>query len=356
LEFGYTVTPDALCRYDMGKAYGYSISSEPSKSEELRDSWPGEYFLPNIPTFLMDVPNGNYKVTLTVGSPDRPAVTTVREGLGRIRLFELRTETGEAMLKSFAVHVDDGQLKLAFGGEAPWIRSVEIHRLSTLPTLFLAGDSTVTDQASGKFPYSGWGQMIGLFLSEEIAIANHARSGRSSLSFIQEGRLNLIAKKLRRDDFLLIQFAHNDEKENEIGTDPFTTYQQCLKQYLDVARTVGAMPVLVSPMHRRQFEENGCIRNTHGDYIEAMKQLAESEGVPFVDLAALSKAYFEMLGQERTKEVFLWAEPGQYAYLPEGAQDDTHFSEFGAIAIARLVANGIRAAGDERLRILLAPG
>lgn len=102
-------------------------------------------------------------------------------------------------------------------------------------------------------------------------------------------------------------------------------------------------------MHRRFFEPDGTITNTHGEYIEAMRQLAVREAVPFVDLAALSKTYFEELGEERTKEIFLWAEPGQYPNLPEGAQDNTHFSETGAIEIARLVAQGILQSGVQGL-------
>lgn len=143
----------------------------------------------------MDVPNGNYRVTLQIGSADRSAVTTVREGLGRIKLLDMNTGAGELMTRTFAVHVDDGQLKLAFGGAAPAVQHVKVERAAGIPTLYLAGDSTVTDQPSGQFPYSGWGQMIGLYLNEGIAVANHARSGKSAKTFIQESRLLRIAKK-----------------------------------------------------------------------------------------------------------------------------------------------------------------
>lgn len=349
MEFGYSLIPDDNCQYDREQGYGFSLPPMRSKTEDMRDSWPGDYFDSVIPSFLMDVPNGNYIVTLTIGSPDHPTETTVKEGLGRLRLFELKTEAGEFVTRSIAVHVNDGQLKLAFGGAAPQVQNVEVKRTVNIPTIHLAGDSTVTDQPSGHFPYTGWGQMIGLFLESSIAVANYACSGRSSKSFIQEGRLNRIEKKLRKGDFLLVQFAHNDEKENDGGTDPSTTYPAYLKQYIDVARRHEAHPVLIAPMHRRVYETDGSIRNTHGDYIEAMRQLALKEDVPFVDLASLSKAYFEELGEEQSKQVFLWTEPGQYEYLPEGSQDNTHFSEFGAIAIAKLVAQGIQEAGVEPL-------
>lgn len=348
--FNYSFVPALVGLYDMEQGYGFAAAPAGSKNEELKDSWPGDYFSPAVPSLLMDVPNGNYTVTLEIGSPDTSAVTTVREGLGRIRLLEVKTEPGEITTRTFAVHVEDGILKLALGGAATSVRKVTVSRVSSIPTLFLAGDSTVTDQASGQFPYTGWGQMIGLYLGEEIAVANHARSGRSARTFIEESRLLRIAKRLRKGDFLLVQFAHNDEKETEEGAGPFTTYQHYLKQYIDLARSAGAYPALVAPMHRRFFEEDGSIRNTHGDYIEAMRQLAGREAVPFVDLASFSKAYFEELGEARSKQVFLWAEPGQYANLPEGAEDNTHFSEAGAIEMARLVAKGIQQAEADKLK------
>ncbi|CAM3675628.1 rhamnogalacturonan acetylesterase [Marinicrinis lubricantis] len=355
MEFGYSFVPEKECRYDWEKGYGFAFSPQPSKNEDLRDSWTGEYFEDPVPTLLMDVPNGNYKVTVTLGSSDQTAVTTVKEGLGRLRLLDVKTDTGEAVTKTFAVHVDDGGLKLAFGGAAPSVQLVEVKRDTTLPTIFLAGDSTVTDQASGQYPYTGWGQMLGLFLGESIAIANHARSGRSSKSFVHESRLLRMAKKLRKGDYLFVQFAHNDEKNNDGGTLPFTTYQEYLKQYIDLARQTEAYPIFIAPMHRRFFEQDGTIRNTHGDYIEAMRELAEREAVPFIDLAALSKTYFEELGEKRTKEIFLWAEPGQYKNLPDGAQDNTHFSEKGAIEIARLVAKGIQEGRIEPLCRFMRP-
>ncbi|UQZ36145.1 GDSL family lipase [Paenibacillus sp. PK3_47] len=349
MMFSYSFIPVLEGLYSMEEGYGFAASAGVSMNEDLRDSWPGDYFTPPVPTLLMDVPNGNYRVTLQIGAPDRPAVTAVREGVGRIRLGELETEAGQIVTRSFAVHVDNGQLKLAFGGSAPGVQHVKAERETRIPTLFLAGDSTVTDQSSAKYPYTGWGQVIGLYFNANIAIANHACSGRSAKTFIQESRLLRIAKKLRKDDYLLIQFAHNDEKEKGEGEGPFTTYQHYLQQFIDLARQAEAHPVLISPMHRRFFESDGSISNTHGDYIEAMRQLAAREAVPFVDLAALSKRYFEELGEERTKQIFLWAEPGQYANFPEGVQDNTHFSEAGAIEMARLVAGGILQAGVEGL-------
>lgn len=355
MEFGYSFEPKFNCTYDMEKGYGFSISPERSRFEDLRDSWPGDYFLNPVPTLLMDVPNGNYEVNLTLGSSDQSSITTVKEGLGHLKIYNVKTEPGEFFKKSFSAHIADGQLKLAFGGPAPMVQHVEVKRVTNISTIFLASDSTVTDQSSGQFPYTGWGQMLSLFLNENITVANHARSGRSSKSFIHESRLNRIAKKLRKDDYLFVQFAHNDEKDNAGGTEPFTTYQAYLKQYLDLAKRAKAYPVLIAPMHRRLFDDHGNILNTHGNYIDAMQQLAIREKVPFVDLASFSKVYFEELGEERSKRVFLWAQQGQYENLPKGAEDNTHFSEQGAIEIARLVTKGIHKAKIDPLREYLLP-
>ncbi|WP_051620515.1 rhamnogalacturonan acetylesterase [Paenibacillus sp. UNC451MF] len=344
---------DDSTAYDAVKGYGYARAANPSKNEDLRDSWPGDYFDKPVPTLLVDLPYGAYKVSIILGNQESSSVTTVKAGLGRLMLDRIQVEAGQSIRHTFAVLVEDGQLKLAFSGEAPSVRAIEIERALLLPTLFLAGDSTVTDQPSGQYPYAGWGQMIGKFLGPDIAVSNHARSGRSSKSFITENRLNNIWNKMKATDYLFIQFAHNDEKDNDGGTEPFTTYQQYLKEYIDGARQRGAYPVLVAPMHRRFFDEQHRIKNTHGEYIEAMQQLAEQEGVPFLDLAAKSKRLFDDLGEEATKTIFMWAEPGILSNLPEGAQDNTHFCQYGGVEIAKLVVECIREAGIEPLNSYL---
>ncbi|WP_066195807.1 rhamnogalacturonan acetylesterase [Gracilibacillus timonensis] len=345
MQFKHEIKFDKHMDYSSERGYGFVRSRELSINEELRDSWPGDYFIPSVPTFMMDVPNGNYKVILTLGSESKPTVTTVKEGLGRLKLHEVKTLTGNTITKTFAVNVEDGQLKLAFAGKNPVVQRIEIERVTSISTMFLVGDSTVTDQASGKYPYTGWGQMIGYFLDERIAVSNHARSGKSSKSFIEEGRLTRIEKKIRKGDYLFIQFAHNDQKEDERYTDPFTTYQNYLSKYIAIARAKKAIPVVVTPMHRRNFNEDGSINNTHGKYIEAVKQLAKEEEVFIVDLAYQSKKYFEEIGKNLTKNIFMWAAPGKYKNFPKGIQDNTHFSEFGAFKIANLVVKGIKESG-----------
>jgi lysophospholipase L1-like esterase len=339
-EGGILVSPDAS--YDMAVGWGFAVAPAAPKYDDLRDSWPGEYFEPVVPSFLLDVPNGNYRIRVKLGDADSSAETTVKFGIGRVMLKGVRTEPGQFVEAAFAVHVDDGQLKLAFGGAAPAVRMVEIERDACIRTLFMAGDSTMSDQPSGSFPYHGWGQALPAFLKADVAVSNHARSGRSSKSFIDEDRLNRIWKRIRPGDLLLVQFAHNDEKDNAGGTQAFTTFKEYLTAYVEGARARGAHPSLTSAMHRRFFDEEGRIKDTHGDYITAVQQLAEELKVPYIDLAARSKAFYESLGDEPSKEMFIWVEPNRYPGIPEGAQDNTHFSEKGAYEIARLVVEEIR--------------
>jgi lysophospholipase L1-like esterase len=209
--------------------------------------------------------------------------------------------------------------------------------------LFLAGDSTMSNYEQDRAPQAGWGQVIGELLKPEVAVRNEAASGRSSKSFIDEGRLTPIEADIRPGDWLFIQFGHNDQKpDEERRTEPYGTYQEHLLTYVEAARSRGAFPVLVTPVQRRSFLEDGVISDTHGEYPSAMKELAAKEGVPLVDLGASSKRLLEALGPERSKALFLWLEPGAHPNYPEGVEDNTHFSETGALKIARLVVEELK--------------
>lgn len=328
--------------YSMDRGYGFKQATSLSTNEDLRLSLPGEYVQPAVPTLLVDVPYGNYRVSICFGDQEKSTETTVLTSIGSLMLDRIQTLPGQFLEEEFAVHVDDGQLKLAFAGQSPSVRSIAINRDASIRTMFLIGDSTVTDQPAGKYPYTGWGQGIGQFFTADIAVVNYARSGASSKSFMEQDRYLKVQSRLRSSDYVIIQFAHNDEKDNDGGTEPYSSYQQFLREYINSARSCGAVPLLVTPMHRRVFDERGEIQDTHGQYSEAMRKLAADEGVTLLDLAAKSKQLFEASGEEGTKEIFLWAEPGAYPTLPSGAADNTHFSRHGGMEIARLVADCVR--------------
>ncbi|MCT8139619.1 rhamnogalacturonan acetylesterase [Anaerobacillus sp. CMMVII] len=210
--------------------------------------------------------------------------------------------------------------------------------------LFLAGDSTMSNYQNDVAPRAGWGQVLSSYFRNEITIINAASSGRSSKSFIDEKRLEKIAQEIGKGDYLLIQFGHNDQKPDvERHTKPFSTYKTYLRQYIDVANENQATPVLITPVQRRTFDENGELVDSHGEYPTAMKELAEECNVPVIDLGAKSKSLLEELGAEKAKQLFLWYKPGEEANYPEGVQDDTHFSEYGATLIAGLVIAELKA-------------
>ncbi|GGI46521.1 hypothetical protein GCM10008018_17510 [Paenibacillus marchantiophytorum] len=220
-------------------------------------------------------------------------------------------------------------------------------------TLYLAGDSTMSSYAPSYYPRLGWGQVLGWFFDHNVVVSNDAASGRSSKSFIDEGRLAAILNRIREDDYLLIQFGHNDQKpDEERHTDPQTSYLDHLRQYVEGARAKGATPVLITSVQRRSFDEQGTFTDTHGDYPTAVKQLAEEYDVAIIDLAAKSKELFMTWGGEQTKTLFLWLTPGENANYPEGVQDDTHFSAEGAWEIAKLVIQGINEQGLPIARLI----
>lgn len=209
--------------------------------------------------------------------------------------------------------------------------------------IFLAGDSTVADYSKEAFPQMGWGQALGGFFESGVVIRNYAVNGRSSKSFINEGRLKTIFAELRKDDFLFIQFGHNDEKEdNERHTDAFTTYKYFISLYVEGAKALRAKPVLITSVNRRSFDKDGKIIDTHGDYSVAMRELAIELSVPIIDLNHKSKLLFEALGEEKTKEIFLWLKCDEYENFKNGLEDNTHFSNRGAEKIAALVVEEIK--------------
>lgn len=206
--------------------------------------------------------------------------------------------------------------------------------------IFLAGDSTVANCPAHEFPMSGWGQVLPLFFNNKVVIINEAKGGASSNTFIEEGRLNKILEKIKADDYLFIQFGHNDQKS--YGTDAKTTYKDCLLQFINGAKEKSAHPVLITSVQRRCFNNEGKIVNTLDEYPEAMRSLARETDVPLIDLWQKSKTLYESLGVEESKRLFMWAKPNELTNYPNGIEDNTHFSEFGATEIAKLVIEGIK--------------
>lgn len=198
--------------------------------------------------------------------------------------------------------------------------------------VFVVGDSTASEYGPERAPRTGWGQVLQSFLDPAaFEVRNHARSGRSARSFIEEGWLAPVEEALSADDILLIQFGHNDAKLEDPSryNEPERAYPQWLMRYVSLARARGAQPVLITPVARRKFD-HGQLLDTHGAYPPAMRELAEREDVPLVDLATASKNWLRVLGDEPSKPY--------YMHVPaQGQTDDTHFSRAGATLVACLV-------------------
>ncbi|WP_329619946.1 rhamnogalacturonan acetylesterase [Streptomyces sp. NBC_01255] len=198
-------------------------------------------------------------------------------------------------------------------------------------TVFLAGDSTAAQKYADAAPETGWGMALPFFLHKGLTVANHAVNGRSTKSFLDEGRLDAILTAIRPGDLLLVQFGHNDQKTADPTryTEPWTTYQDNLRVFVEGARTRGALPVLATSVERRRFAADGTALRTHGAYPAAMRETALEADVPLLDVEALSLALWQRLGPEATKTYFNWTAT---------EQDNTHFNPPGAVEVARLVA------------------
>lgn len=219
-----------------------------------------------------------------------------------------------------------------------------------MPTIFLIGDSTVEDNTP---PFRGWGWALPRFFREGVQVRNHAKSGRSTRSFWDEGRFAPVQAAMRPGDLLLMQFGHNDEKDDPaLHTDPEGSYTDRLKVYCDAAQSAGALPVLITPVSRRYFYADGKeLLYTHGEYPAAVRALAAKRGLPLCDLKRLSRALYMSLGQEKTAGLFVRLSPGENPDFPNGHDDLTHFNAYGAEVVAGLVAKAL--AAHERCAPLL---
>ncbi|MEV3938424.1 RICIN domain-containing protein [Glycomyces sp. NPDC049804] len=213
------------------------------------------------------------------------------------------------------------------------------------PTIFIASDSTAQTYNSGYFPQMGWGQKLAGYFDANTAVANHAIGGRSSRSFINEGRLAAILNAIRPGDYLFVQFGHNDATVSrpERYTSPADYKMYLRDHYMAGATARGAVPVLLTPVSRRDYDSSGNFRVSFPDYVNKVYELANETGVAMIDLSARSRAYLNGIGPEAAKRVFLHLAAGQYPAFPNGVADNTHFQEYGANQMARIVSEGAKA-------------
>jgi lysophospholipase L1-like esterase len=356
VKSGFTqVLPDMI--YEQGRTFGFLNSPDiQSANRGGKDALTADFCTGDKPFyFTVDVPEGNWRVTVTLGDRNEATRTTIKAESRRLIVENIETKAGEFARPTFTVNVRnsqiagsgqvklnnrekgafhwDNQLTLEFNGYRPRVCAIEIKKVDDAITIFLAGDSTVTDQA--KEPWASWGQMLTRFFNPEVAIANHAESGRRLNSFMSEKRLDKILSQIKPGDYLLIQFAHNDMKQ---GTPEEVKYKESLKHFVDEAAKRGAKSVLVTSMHRRRFDDNGKVVDTLAGFPEAMREFAKEENLPLIDLNAMSKVFYEAMGPEESAKAF---------------QDGTHHNAYGAYELAKCVVEGIKANVPELAKYLV---
>lgn len=357
LMMGLALTPSLALAREDAPVWTFDFTTSPATAY---DPVVGHGFEPGPgKPFSVRVPEGDYRVTLDLGG-DTASETTVKAEARRLMLETVRVPARKTETRAIVVNVrrpdlappptnapggtrvllnprEDGsyawddKLTLEFCGPTAAVRRLKIEPVK-VPTVFVAGDSTVTDQRAE--PGAGWGQMLSRFFKPDLSVANHAESGETLKSFLFEHRLNKLLSGMKAGDWLLIQFGHNDQKANwpQTYVEAATTYRDYLRAYVGEARRRGATPVLVTSMHRRKFDAAGKIVNTHGDYPQAVRDTAKELNVPLIDLHAMSAALYEALGPDNAWKAF-----------SDGGKDATHHNNYGAYQLARCVVEGIRA-------------
>ena len=311
--------------------------------------------------FSVAVPDGNYRVTVTLGNKKKAGQTVVRAESRRHYVDEVKTKKGKFETVQFIVNkhspvisgdtrvklkpreVDyknwDDSLNLSFCGAAPAVQRIQIEPVTDVTTVFLCGNSTVVDQEDE--PWASWGQMITRWFGPQVAIANFAESGLSCTTFLAQLRLDKILSQLKKGDYVIVEFGHNDEKEKKAGDGAWYSYSRNLKIFVDRVRAAGGRIIFCTPTARRFFKD-GQIENTHGDYPAAMKAVAEREQVPVIDLTQMSTVFYETLGEEGSKRALVHYPANTFANQEKPLADNTHFNPYGAWEIAKMVVMGLK--------------
>lgn len=360
---GYTRVT-ALSTYRSGIGYGFDYGSTPVAWDRgTQDSLQRDFCTSEAPLFFsVRVPEGTYRVTVTLGDAWQGSEATIKAESRRLMAERIATKAGQFKTVSFLVSVWDSvirpgrvvrlkprerdkldwddKLTLEFSGARPCIDAVKITPVANAITVFLTGNSTVTDQQLE--PWSCWGQMIPAFFGPgRVVIADHAASGATLRSSIGRGRLAKMSSLMKPGDYLFVEFAHNDQKKGS-GEQAYTTYNKYLRQFIDSAKAHGVTPVLVTSTNRRDFDASGHVVNTLGEFPAAMRYEAKKDGVALIDLNAMTKTLYEALGPEKSKELFVQFPAGTFPGQDKALADDTHFSGFGAYELAKCMVNGIR--------------
>ena len=340
---------------------GYGFDFDTAKAAQMMDY---EMIADASVYFSVSLAPGNYLVSISFGSADVSSVNSVKAESKRLMVNQLELEKGANKLREFVVHVQhkkisdtqevqlkprdeialnwDSKLTLEFfKGTA--VKRIVFKQLDSITTLFLAGDSTVADQDLS--PWASWGQFITQYFDASIVVANYAASGASLSSFKGRKRWDKILNLIKKGDYVMIEFGHNDEKIKGEGAGPWSSYTDLLKFYVNSARSKGGIPILITPLQRRAFNKNGRLKPTHGDYPNAVRAVAKSLDVPLVDLTKMSTVLYESWGVDDSKYAFVHYPINSFPGQDKELKDNTHFNDFGANEIALCVIQGIKDIG-----------
>jgi lysophospholipase L1-like esterase len=352
-------------KFDKKIGYGFMDISSLKSVDNGGNALTGDYITSDKPFyFSVAIPEGNYDIKLTLGDSKGTSETTVRVENRRLMLDDVKTKEKEIIEKSITVHVKDSIIRnqngtqigivklkpretkylhwdhlltIEFNNKAPKVCALTIQPNKTVKTIYITGDSTVVD--AQYEPWASWGQMLPyFFVPKEVVIANYAESGETLKAFEDRHRIDKIWNKIKPGDYLFIQFGHNDQK---YGNSTKSGYRKRLKEWINKAKQLGAIPVLVTSMNRHVFDENNKIVNTLDDFPSAMREISKEENVYLIDLNAMSKTLFEAMGPENSKKAFVYYPANSYPNQPNALADDTHFNTYGAYELAKCVVKSI---------------
>lgn len=342
--------------YNEATGYGFDINS--ASNVKINSNT----FSATKPTyFSVKLPEGNYQIEVVIGSTERPSNVTIKAESRRLMLNQLSIKKGKPVTKVFNINVRtpkiddnlnvslkdrekdifnwDDKLTLEFLGDVN-IQSIKITPKDNLTVVYLAGDSTVTDQ--DVEPWASWGQFITNYFDDTVVVANYAVSGSALSSFKGGNRLKKILSLIKKGDYLFVEFGHNDEKINGEGNGAWGSYSTLLAEFVQSARDKGAIAVLVTPTQRRAFNENGTLKETHGDFPAAMRDVAQKNNVALIDVTKMTTELYETWGDEPSRKAFVQYPANTFPGQVKALEDNTHFNSFGANEIALCVVKGIR--------------
>ena len=335
------IAVEPSCGFTMEKGHGFEIGASPVAVDRGGDAWSGDFLTAQGGfCFSVELPEGNYDVTVTLGDPKGISDTTIKAESRRLMLEHVVTAEGQQITRKFTVNIRrpeikdgsrvglkerernylhwDSKLTLEFNGPKPCVAGLVITPAPDATTVFLLGDSTVTDQPYE--PWNSWGQMLPRFFKPGIAVANYAESGESIRSSLSARRVAKAVSEAKKGDYVFVQFGHNDMKDK--SPNALATYENNLTMLVASIRAKGAVPVLVTSMERKW----GMKKDTLAGYPDAVRRVAKNEKTALIDLHPVSRKLYVALGGK----------------LDAAFQDGTHHNNFGSYEISKCVVEGIR--------------